>query len=149
MPPERTISSVSSVMESARFEQVLGTRTYIKLRKLLFNVVFWTAKGARLQRAPRGHAPGPARLPAGLEHGLLRVPVLPGCARPPTHTQPPRCLVLSDGHVYDLVPLLLGPPGIIGSGLNIMCEVDGMTHDASSLGILLPSAFADFFGRRN
>jgi hypothetical protein len=57
--------------------------------------------------------------------------------------------VLSDDPVHDPVPLLLGPPGIIGSGLNIMCEVDGMTHDASSLGVLLPSAFADFFGHRN
>ena len=37
--------------------------------------------------------------------------------------------------------------GIVNSGLNIMCEVTGMTHDSSSLGVLLPAAFADFFSR--
>jgi len=38
-------------------------------------------------------------------------------------------------------------PGITGAGLNVMCEVTGMTHDGSSLGVLLPRAFADFFGQ--
>ena len=36
-------------------------------------------------------------------------------------------------------------PHITGAGLNIMCEVQDMTHDGSSLGTLLPHAFADFF----
>ena len=30
--------------------------------------------------------------------------------------------------------------------MNRMCEVEGMTHDETSLGVLLPAAFADFFG---
>eukprot|EP01051_Picozoa_sp_SAG22_P017197 SAG22_NODE_2595_length_2404_cov_1.916269_2_plen_123_part_00 len=38
-----------------------------------------------------------------------------------------------------------GCPRITGVGLNVMCEVTGMTNDASSLGVLLPHAFADFF----
>ena len=38
------------------------------------------------------------------------------------------------------------PAEIGGAGLNRMCEVEGMTHDESSLGVLLPAAFADFFG---
>ena len=37
-------------------------------------------------------------------------------------------------------------PNISGAGLNVMCEVQNMTHDGSSLGILLPAAFKDFFG---
>jgi len=36
-------------------------------------------------------------------------------------------------------------PAIVGAGLNIMCEVTNMTHDGTALGVLLPSAFADFF----
>ena len=36
-------------------------------------------------------------------------------------------------------------PGISGAGLNVMCEVQGMSHDGSSLGTLLPDAFSDFF----
>ena len=37
-------------------------------------------------------------------------------------------------------------PAIGGSGSNVMCEVTDMTHDASSLNVLLPAAFSDFFG---
>ena len=35
---------------------------------------------------------------------------------------------------------------VTGAGLNVMCEVTGMDHDGSALGVLLPAAFADFFG---
>jgi len=37
-------------------------------------------------------------------------------------------------------------PGITGTGINIMCSVTNMGHDSTSLGILLPRAFSDFFG---
>ena len=48
-------------------------------------------------------------------------------------------------------PAITAPPGASpgqsGSKANVMCEVQDMTHDASSLGVLLPAAFAAFFGK--